>query len=371
MKLSIVDLLQPPFGLGLFVDTIPAAGINLLPDVPDSMLPSIPSSVRNILAALSVEELHMAHDEQAIVYFGKVQVLGDGLVENAPVYKAPSGHFIEPGDLGFQFRVTFPRLGSASLSTSVNALSSDADASDLKTMLNRLGGSGAGSIPSDFPGKNFRIELLFNSIILHLPKDDYLPAKLAADGWLERDTTLDEVTIHLPKIAMVITQNADDYGETDVSFDGWGISSMDDQFDKAAGELITMKPALCLHSSNVVGFGLEKIVLDVSKDFTPTEILEKNFGVGDEFKGLWMPQVRFFLAPHGLKGMAFDTWGENLLIDFDQGLSGEIGAELVNNTNRAPLEVDVTFYEGKARKTPTKKDKDTVANNNKRPVRAL
>jgi large repetitive protein len=363
MKLSIVDLLQPPFGLGLFVDTIPAVGINQLPNVPDSMLPSIPSSVRNILAALSVEELHMAEDEQAIVYFGKVQLLGDGLVENAPVYKAPSGHFIEPGDLGFQFRITFPRIGSVSIGTSINALSNDPDASDLKTMLNRLGGTGAGSIPSDFPNKNFRIELLFNSIILHLPKKDYLPARLAADGWLERDTTLDEVTIHLPKIAMIITQNADDYGETDVSFDGWGISSMDDQFDKLAGEAIAMKPPLCLHKSNVVGFGLEKVVLDLSRDFTPTEILEKNFGVGDEFKGLWMPQVRFFLAPYGLKGKAFDTWGQDLLIDFDQGLSGEIGAELVNNTNRAPLEVDVVFYEGKVRKSPTKK-KDEVNNNN-------
>jgi large repetitive protein len=364
MKLGIVDLLQPSFGLGLFIDTIPSGGINELPNVPDSLLPRIPNSVRNILSALSVEELHMAEDEEGIVYFGKVQFLGDGLAENDPVYKAPSGHVIEPGDLSFQFRITYPRVGSTSLSSSINGLSNNPDASDLKTLLNRLGGTGTGSVQSDFPNKNFRIELLFNSIIFHLPNDDYLPAKLAADGWLERDTTLDEVTIHLPKIAMIITQNADDYGETNVTFDGWGISSMDDQFDKLAGEFIAMKPALCLHSSNVIGFGLEKIVLDMSKDFTPKEILENNFGVGDEFNGLWMPQVRFFLAPHGLKGMAFDTWGENLLIDFDQGLSGEIGMELVNNTNRAPLEVDVVFYEGDVRKSPTKKEKDETDNNN-------
>lgn len=363
MKLSIVDLLQPSFGFGLFVDTVPATGINQLPNVPASILPSVPSAVRNILAALSVEELHMAHDEQAVVYFGTVQLLGDGLLENAPVYKAPSGNLIEPGDLGFQFRITLPRVGSANLSTKIAALANNADAADLKAVLNRLGSTGTGSIPSDFPTKNFRIELFFNSILLHLDKD-YQPARLAADGWLERDPTLDEVTIQLPKIAMIITQNADDYGQTDVSFDGWGISSVDDQFDNAAGELIAMKPALCLHKSNVVGFGLEKVVLDVSKDFTPAEILEKNFGTGDEFKGLWLPQVRFFIAPHGLKGMAFDTWGENLLIDFDEGLSGEIGAELVNNTDRAPLQVDVVFYEGEARKTPAKKGDDSVANNN-------
>jgi large repetitive protein len=225
-------------------------------------------------------------------------------------------------------------------------------------MLNRLGGTAATDIPSDFPTKNFRIELLFNSIVLHLPKDDFLPARLAADGWLERDPNFDDVKISLPKVAMTITQNADDYGQTNVTFDGWGINSLDDATDLAAGELIRMTPALCLHSSSIVGFGLEKIVLDLSLNFTPAEILEKNFGVGDEFKGIWMPQVRFFLAPSGLRGLAFDTWGEDLLIDFDQGLSGEIGMELVNNHNRAPIQVDIVFYEGNVRKSPTKNGKD-------------
>lgn len=364
MKLGIFDLLQPPFGLGLFTDTIPATGLSQLPNVPASIISSMPSQLREFLAVFSIEELHMAYDDQAIVYYGRVQLGGDGLVETTPKYRAPSGNVIEPGDIGFQFRITFPRFGSASLSTDLNDLvnglntAQQQDLGDMRTLLNRLGGTAATDIPSDFPTKNFRIELLFNSIVLHLPKDDFLPARLAADGWLERDPNFDDVKISLPKVAMTITQNADDYGQTNVTFDGWGINSLDDATDLAAGELIRMTPALCLHSSSIVGFGLEKIVLDLSLNFTPAEILEKNFGVGDEFKGLWMPQVRFFLAPSGLRGLAFDTWGEDLLIDFDQGLSGEIGMELVNNHNRAPIQVDIVFYEGKVRKSPTKNGKD-------------
>ncbi len=369
MKLGIFHLLQPPFGLGLFTSTMPPTGLSQLPNVPSSIISSMPSQLRDFLAVFSVEELHTAYDEQAIVYFGKVQVGGDGLVENTPTYRAPSGNLIEPGDISFQFRITFPRAGSASIATDITNLfgglnaAQQADFGDMQTMLQRLGGTTSADIPSDFPSKNFRIELLFNTLVLHLPNDRYLPARLAADGWLERDPNFDDVTIHLPKIAMSITQNADDYGQTKVDFEGWGINSLDEDADLLAGEMIAMKPALCLHSSNVVGFGLEKVVLDLSVEFTPAEILQKNFGVGDEFRGLWIPQVRFFLAPSGLRGMAFDTWGQDLLIDFDQGLSGEIGMELVNNHNRAPLQVDVVFYEGNTRKTPTKRGDDAEDSN--------
>ncbi|MEO5682197.1 MAG: hypothetical protein ABIQ88_06120 [Chitinophagaceae bacterium] len=363
MKPGILDLVQPPLGLGLLIDTMPASGLSALPAnitqpvISSPLFSYFPAKIRDLLAVLSVEELHMAHDDEAIVYYGKVQVAGDGLVQNAPTYKAPSGHVIEAGDLSFQFRITFPRVGSSSLSTDIDdffgGLSSaqQADFGDMRTLLDRLGGKGAASIPSDYPTKRFRIELLFNSIIIHLPQSSCKPARLAADGWLEPDPGFDEVTIHLPKIAMSITQNGEAYGNTDVSFDGWGIGSLDDQTELKAGQAIKMIPSLCLNSSGTFGFGLDKIVADFSGDFTPPEIIEKNFGVGDDFKGIWIPQARIFIAPNGLRGMAFDTWGENLLFDIDRGFSGEIGMELVNNNNRVPFEVDIVFYIGEERKS--------------------
>ena len=371
MKLGILDLIQPSFGMGLFIDNIPPAGLSVLPDSALSILNSVPSTIRDLLSVLSVEELHMAYDDQGIVYYGKVQYGGEGLVQNTPKIQTPSGHLIEPGDLGFQFRIAFPRSGSTSLSASVdnvfNSLntSGKADFGDLRTMLNKLGGKGtaAADIPSDYPCKNFKIELLFNSIIIHFPTDKFLPARLAADGWLEPDPNFKEVTLNLPKIAMSITQNDDDYGKTKISFDGWGINSLDDETELSAGELISMTPGLCLSKGNTIGFGIEEIVMDFSKDFTPPEIIANNFGVGDDFTGFWIPKARFFLAPHGIKGMAFDTWGNDLLFDMDQGFSGEIGMELVNNVNRAPLEVDIIFFDLET-KSPKIEGKDSVDGNN-------
>ena len=107
MKLGILDLVQPPFALGLLVDTIPDSGLSALPAnitkpvLSSPVFSSFPAKVRDLLSILSVEELHMAYDDEAIVYYGKVQVAGDGLAEpGSKGYKPPSCHIIEPGDLG-------------------------------------------------------------------------------------------------------------------------------------------------------------------------------------------------------------------------------------------------------------------------------
>ncbi|RYF95674.1 MAG: hypothetical protein EOO00_04330, partial [Chitinophagaceae bacterium] len=365
MKPGILDLIQPPFALGLLVDSVPASGLPALPAnltqpvISSPVFSSFPAKVRDLLSIMSIEEMQMAYDDEAIVYYGKVQVGGDGLADTGPKgYKPPSGHIIEPGDLGFEFRITFARAGSESISGDIDSLfnaftSQQADIGDLRSLLNRLGekGSDQADIPSDYPTKNFRIELLFNSIIIHLPPKSCIPARIASDGWLEPDPDFDEVTIHLPKVAMSITQKQDDYDKIDVSLDGWGINSLDDETSKESGQ-ISMKPALCLNASGTFGMGLDKIVADFSKDFTPPEIIEKNFGIGDEFRGLWIPKVRVFIAPSGIKGKAFDTWGENLLYDMEHGFSGEIGMQLLSNVNRDPLEVDIIIYNGKERKSP-------------------
>ena len=109
--------------------------------------------------------------------------------------------------------------------------------------------------------------MLFNTITLHLPAKTFIPARLNSDGWLEKDPNYDEVKINLPKIALVISQNADNYNATQVRFAGWGINSLDDGSDPAAGEMISMTPALCLHSSGIVGFGLEVPTLRLRKSW--------------------------------------------------------------------------------------------------------
>ncbi len=352
MKLGFLDLIQSQFTLGLTVPHMNSTMLQHVPDIPGGILANLPQQVHDFLAYVSVEELHTAYDDTAVMYSGMCRFNGDGKADAAPSFKSSTGSLLQLQDLGFAFRITIPRKASAIL---VNALgigptssgggitdaAPKADYTDLSDTLALF--NGVAGDPSDFPNKDFRIELLFNTLTLHLPSDTFVPARLV-DGRLVKDTKYSEVKIELPKIGLTITQTADDYNTTKVRFSGWGANNLDEGGDAAAGEAIRMVPALCLHSSGVVGFGLEKIVLDLSADFTPPEILEKNFGIGDDFTGLWIPSVRLFVAPSGLSGFAVDTWAKDMLIDFEQGLSGEFGIELMNGAASAPLEVQAVFY---------------------------
>src|SRR5262249_31119280 len=108
---------------------------------------------------------------------------------------------------------------------------------------------------------------------------------------------------------------------------------------------------LALHESKVFGFGLEKAVLDLSADHTPPEILALT-GTGDDFKGLWLPKVRIFVAPKAADGLAFDLRAQDLLIDFRQGVSGEFGLEVLNKVD-GKIQVATRFYEGDRMIVPT------------------
>ena len=145
-----------------------------------------------------------------------------------------------------------------------------------------------------------------------------------------------------PKSPYVLTQG-DTIGDVDVSFAGWGVNSLDDPADPEAGELIAMVPPLALHDSNVFGFGMQKAVLDLSADFTPPDIMEL-FGTGDDFTGLWLPHVRLFLAPNRTTGKAFDLHANDLLIDFNHGVSGEFEFDVMNRN--AKLAVEPRLFEG-------------------------
>lgn len=180
----------------------------------------------------------------------------------------------------------------------------------------------------------FRLELLINIITLHLPTDMFFPARVSADGWLEPDPNFSDVQFRLPKVALVLTQG-DSIGDVGVIFAGWGINSLDDPADPEAGELIAMVPPLALHESGVFGFGMQKAVLDLTADFTPPDIMEL-FGTGDDFTGLWLPHVRLFLAPNRTTGKSFDLHANDLLIDFNHGVSGEFAFEVVNRNTKLP-----------------------------------
>ena len=254
MDFGLFDLLAPQF----------LAGVHL------------PSEPHNIVSLLHVTELNTTWDESGAVHVGKAGFVGEGNASPIPQQTMPSGAFIEWRDiLNIGFRLTLPRRGSQFIKDQANTIAGVAPPGSplvtLRDMFNVLG-----SVPgdgSDYPGVAFRLELLINIITIHLPKDRFFPARVAADGWLEPDLSFPDVQIHLPKVAVVITQG-DTIGDLDVSFTGWGISGLDDPADPAAGEFISMVPPICLCDDGVIGFGLEKAVLDWDRDFTPPEILD-------------------------------------------------------------------------------------------------
>jgi hypothetical protein len=278
------------------------------------------------------------------VHLGKATFVGEGDASPVPRQSTPSGAFFEWGDINIGFRLTLPRRGSQFVKDQVDLIASNAPSGSplitLRDTLNTLGAVPGES--SDYPGVAFRLELLLNVITLHLPTDMFFPARVSADGWLEADPAFPDVQLRLPKVAVLLTQG-DTIGDVDVTFAGWGINSLDDPADPEAGELIAMVPPLALHESGVFGFGMQKAVLDLTADFTPPDILEL-FGTGDDFTGLWMPHVRLFFAPGRTTGLAFDLHANDLLIDFNQGVSGEFAFEIMNRN--AKLAVEPRLFEG-------------------------
>ncbi len=330
-RTGFIDILKPQFLVGV----------------------QLPEWLDEILSFLRIDSMEEAWDDSAVVYFGKAQFVGEGTAQAPSSARTPSGTVFQWEDVNIQFRMTVPRTRSDFIQTAVSTAGTAAPAgspvSDINNLLNRLEIASTTGDPSDYPGVGFKIELLFSAISIHLPKDSFLPAKIAPDGWLVKDPEpeVEQVQITLPKIALNITQG-DTIGDLDFDFKGWGVYGLDDPADPKAGELIKMTPPLCIHQSRVVGFGLERIVLDLSDSFTPPEILEQ-FGTGDEFRGLWIPHVRFFISTGKQTGFAFDTRANDLLIDLEHGFSGELAFDLIRRNDH--LKVEPILYQGDERRT--------------------
>src|SRR5262249_13848436 len=144
-----------------------------------------------------------------------------------PVQKRPSGEVFEWGDINVQFRLTIPRNGASDLKQVIDKAANIGGAGgpigNLQTTVNLWGTVPATGQSSDYPGFAFKLEMLLSSVTLHLPKKTFVPARLAADGRLEPDPTVDDVRIKLPKIAVSVTRDNAAFS-ADADFDGWGVT---------------------------------------------------------------------------------------------------------------------------------------------------
>ncbi|HEY3436718.1 MAG TPA: hypothetical protein VGK35_03410, partial [Actinotalea sp.] len=98
-------------------------------------------------------------------------------------------------------------------------------------------------------------------------------------------------------------------------------------------DLIRMEPPYALVGpGDVVGFAFRAAVLDLSGDAGPTGVPAGARVMPAEWQGLYLPEVRLFVAPEGLEGLAVSAGVRNLWIGIGRhaGVTGEFNAEVVN-----------------------------------------
>lgn len=253
--------------------------------------------------------------------------------------------WIDIRDSNIQFQLTVPRTASQKVAAAVGLPAPNppinANVLNVLTAFDNIPGDPP---PSDYPATEFVLDFILTSIVLRPP---FLRgAKREADGQLVADPQKEQVKFTLPKIKMRLSQGSavnDPLQATLVSF---GASGLDDPGDIAVAELITMDPPYAfIGPSDCVGFGFRSGVLDLSNGSTPPDVLAQ-FGFDESWQGLYLPEIRLFVAPNGAKDFAVDAGVENLLIGFGQssGITGDFGLTVLDQ-GAGPLKLNARFYD--------------------------
>lgn len=205
--------------------------------------------------------------------------------------------------------------------------------------------------PSDYPSSGFTLDLVLAAPSVRPP---FLhPAKLDAQGLLTPDASVREVSISLPKLRFRLTHGNITGSQLTFDLVSAGVSSLDDPGDIGVAELLSMTPPYAFIGGDydrVFGIGFRSATLDLSNDSTPPAVMQKA-GVGDDWKGLYLPEVRIFIAPEGARDFAFEAGANELLIGFGAsgGIWGDFEAALINQGS-GELKLGARFFDvaGKA-----------------------
>ena len=283
---------------------------------------SFPSYIDQYLSLLVVKELTMTSDAGAgAAYTGGVVYTGTVAFPSAPgspppvtQHTDPSGAVFNWNDISFQFRLRTWRNGSGALQSVV--IAPVISSLGLGTYFSNFTPAKTGPLTnSDYPGLQFRLELLVSLLTFHMG-NDWSPGKMDANYHVVKDTTSAavDVEILLPKITLVYEQPEDFSQAPSFSLAAWGNSGFDAPSNLGAGELVTMNPPLALHSSGRVAFSVQNILLDLTPGATPPELLGL-FGIGDDFTGVYIQQLQFFYSDPD-KDFAFNVLVTDAVISF-------------------------------------------------------
>lgn len=200
--------------------------------------------------------------------------------------------------------------------------------------------------PSDYPASGFTLDLILDAPSVRPP---FLhPAKLDAQGMLIPDKSVKEVALTLPKLRFRLAHGNASGSQLTFDLVSAGVSSLDDPGNIDVAELVSMTPPYAFIGSvkdRVFGIGFRGATLDLSNGTTPPALMQK-CGVGDDWTGLYLPEVRVFIAPEGARDFAFEAGANQLLIGFGDGdgIWGDFEAALINQGS-GELKLSARFFD--------------------------
>ncbi|OCB55639.1 hypothetical protein A5722_16965 [Mycobacterium vulneris] len=330
---------------------------------------AIGEPLHELISALFVQDMETCFDDSGVVVSGMARFSAD-LTANPPRFTPPAsisfsgtvnvdhrtarhdGAWWDFPDVAIRFRLTTARASSPAVDTVIGGPGgTPAPRTTNNAAATVLTGLGQGVSPAGQPGQDapstvFHLDLLIDAATLHLPF--LTPAMLGPDGMLSVDPSKTAVTVTLPKIKLSFEQTAGTATadpQLSISLDSWAAEDIDDPAGTAYAELVRMDPPYALVGpGNALGFGFQSLILDLSGTQTPPELLSK-FGVGDDFRGLYLPDVRVFVRPPGLDGLGIDVSARELLIGIgpEGGVSGVFGLDVVKPD--APQDIVVSIYD--------------------------
>lgn len=311
-----------------------------------------------VLSVLRVAEHEIASDENGITIRGTVEFEGNLSVdpsnmslswantethpENDASRRDP---WIDVRDTKLDFQLVVPRVASQKVSAAVGAIGGDAAFAGSALVLAAYDNVPNDAPPSDYPTTEFVLDLLLTGVVLRPP---FLRgAKREANGQLVPDPQNEKVKFTLPRLKFRLAQGSGITDPITATLLSAGASGLDDPGDIAVAELIKMEPPYAfIGPSQVVGFGFRSGTLDLSDQSTPPDVLSQ-FGFDEGWTGLYLPEIRLFVAPHGARDFAVEGGVENLLIGLgsSSGVTGDFSLQVLDQGAGA-LKMGARFYDG-------------------------
>lgn len=314
-----------------------------------------------VLSILRVAEHETAVDENGITIRGVVEFEGNLIldpmnmsiagsnVENHPQNDASRRDpWIDIRDAKLDFQLVVPRVAAQKVSTAVAAIGGGGSFANSAAVITAYDNNPNDAPPSDYPTTGFTLDLLLTTVVLRPP---FLRgAKREPNGQLVPDPQHEQVSFTLPRLKFRLLQGPLNGDSIVAGLLSAGATGLDDPGDIAVAELIKMEPPYAfIGPSQVVGFGFRSGVLDLSEGSTPPDVLAQ-FGFDESWTGLYLPEIRLFIAPNGAQDFAIDAGVENLLIGIgaSSGITGDFSLQVLDQ-GAGLLKLGARFYDADQR----------------------